>query len=111
MAEQQTLPGTGDTGGLWRRVHHSGRVDHAAWLRARAEGHPVGTCRRCLDHLMPDAPQEQQGRVDYTATCRGCGVDICAPGGRLMHRSGLWSAANGAGRAQALAIAAREEKA
>lgn len=95
-AGQQTL--TGDVprdAGLWSRYVHNGQVDHAAWLRARAEGQFVGTCRQCGDYLVPDAPHDHAGRTDYTARCRrgdACRYELTAPGGRVLRHSGLKSA-------------------
>lgn len=92
MATQDTLPGTGQhmfnpmDHGLWKRfVDSDGRINHAAWLRARAEGQWVGTCRRCGDYLIPEAPHEHDNRSDYQASCRndGCGYVMTAPGGRI----------------------------
>ncbi len=91
-ATQQAL--TGDTphdAGLWPRYVTGGAIDHAQWLRARAESQFVGTCRRCGDYLVPDPPAELAGRTDYTARCRRaeeCGYELAAPGGRVMRHSG-----------------------
>lgn len=101
MARQETL--TGDTPafdpsqhGIWDRFVDAGDViNHAAWLRACAEGGFVGTCRACGDFLLPQPPDERDGRHDYTAVCRsgndgpgkGCGHEVNAPGGRRLRRS------------------------
>jgi hypothetical protein len=71
------------TEGLYRNVIDDGAIDHAAWLRARAEKRPVGNCRRCNDHLIPQLPHEHDGRTDYQADCRSCGYSLLAPGGRV----------------------------
>jgi hypothetical protein len=110
MAEQQTLPGAPDHGGLWRRHVTNSTIDHAAWLRARSEGQPVGTCRQCGDHLLPETPNDHNGRLDYTATCRSCDASLLAPGGRVMRGSGLWSTSGGAARAAALARQHRDRQ-
>jgi hypothetical protein len=61
-------------------------IDHGSWLRARAEGGFVGTCRRCGDYLVPRIPDEHGGRIDYEADCRNeaCRYTIMAPGGRVF---------------------------
>lgn len=109
-AQQQTL--TGDVphdAGIWRRlVGGAGQIDHAAWMRACAEGSFVGTCRQCGDYLIPERPRDiTDGRTDYEARCRnehhaqgrgatrtvtGCGWTTTAPGGRIQRRSNLASA-------------------
>lgn len=74
------------TEGLYRLVLRDGEIDHAAWLRARAEARYVGTCRRCGDYLVPLMPHEHAGRTDYQADCRrgdDCGYTLLAPGGRV----------------------------
>lgn len=84
MTGQPTLDGRPPPdGGLWARVRNGNQVDHAAWLRAHAARQPVGTCRVCGDDLYPQRAYEHSGRVDYTATCRACGAEMVAPGGRL----------------------------
>lgn len=47
--------------------------------------------------------------IDYEATCP-CGYVLVAPRGRIMRGSAAWSRSNGAGRAAALARAARERR-
>lgn len=83
----------GQQEGFYRNVIDGGEIDHAAWLRARAESRFVGTCRRCNDYLLPLRPHEHAGRTDYQADCRNpdCGYTLLAPGGRVM-RSALKSA-------------------
>lgn len=113
MPEQDALiPGRpADDGGLWKRFVHNGLIDHGAWLRARAEHAPVGTCRWCSNHLVPQAPQDRGGqRCDYEATCQdpNCGYVLVAPGGRAMRGSAAWSKSGGAARAAAIHRAARE---
>lgn len=91
MASQDTLPGTSGRTfnpmdhGLWKRFITDGEINHGAWLRARAEGQWVGTCRRCGDYLVPQSPQEHGNRTDYEADCRNekCGFVMMAPGGRV----------------------------
>ena len=89
--------------GLWARFTDGDRINHGAWLRVRAEGGFVGTCRRCGDYLVPLAPYEHtDDRVDYEAHCRreivatmvggkrqveGCEWTLSAPGGRMLRRS------------------------
>lgn len=90
--------------GLWARFAEGDRIDHAAWLRAGAEGGFVGSCRRCGDYLTPLYPDDRgKERFDYEAHCRrhivvtyvdgkrhveGCGAEVNAPGGRLLRKSG-----------------------
>jgi len=74
--------------GLWERFKDGDRINHGAWLRARAEGAHVGTCRICGDYLIPAAPYEHtDGRVDNEAHCRACTATVNAPGGRILRRS------------------------
>jgi hypothetical protein len=111
--QEPLIPGRPtDDGGLYRRYLTNGHIDHHAWLRARAEHAPVGTCRRCAAHLTPERPYEHAGRTDYTATCEdpACGYVLEAPGGRVMRGSAAWSKGNGAGRAAQLAIAAKQQR-
>jgi hypothetical protein len=73
--------------GIYRTIAPHGEIDHAAWLRARAEGRPVGGCRSCGDYMMPQRPDEHSGRTDYEAQCRNfdkCGTVTLAPGGRVL---------------------------
>lgn len=95
--------GTPDAGGLWDGVLSGWQIDHAAWLRARAMNQPVGTCRRCGGHLIPETPKEHHGRIDYTAACPDdkCRYEMVAPGGRVMRGSTAWSKSGGAARAAA----------
>lgn len=101
---EQTLPGFG-TGvnamahKVFPNVLDASRVniDHAAWLRAVAEGKFVATCRRCGHYCKPEAPVQVGGRFDYEAVCindtptevlpRGCQKTVAIPGGRLMPKS------------------------
>ena len=94
MAEQETL--TERTAfnpldhGLWARYKTGNQVDHAAWMRACAEGSWVGTCRLCGDYLIPVRPHQANAkRTDYEAHCRAeaCGWILNAPGGRIVHYS------------------------
>ena len=89
MTAQETLtPASGADGGLWVRYLTDGRINHAAWLRARASGEFVGTCRACGAFLVPGAPEDRGGgRVDYQADCRSCPYVMCAPGGRVARGS------------------------
>lgn len=80
--------------GLYHKLITDGEIDHAAWMRARAERRAVGTCRDCHDYLMPLMPHEHAGRTDYQADCRTCGYTLLAPGGRVM-RSALKSVRDG----------------
>ena len=89
--------------GLWARFTDGDHINHGAWLRARAEGAHVGTCRRCGEYLIALEPYEHtNGRVDYEAHCRreivatmvagkrtvtGCEWTFNAPGGRILRRS------------------------
>lgn len=104
MAEQETL--TERTvfnpldHGLWARYRSGNQIDHAAWMRACADGSWVGTCRRCGDYLLPLRPyQINAKRTDYEAHCRrevvvrlidgvrtveGCGWILNAPSGRAL---------------------------
>ena len=104
MAEQEAL--LPDAGGIWARYRTAGQIDHAAWLRARAEGLPVGTCRHCHAHLHPEAPHDRGGgRHDYEATCHTprCGPPMLAPGGRIYPGgTTAWSRTGGAARAAAI---------
>lgn len=113
MAEQETLPGTHDPGGIWRRYVHHGQIEHGAWLRARAEGAPIGSCRRCGANLYPEAPHDRGGgQFDYEASCHTprCGGILTAPGGRVWRGdTTAWSRTGGAARAAALARQGREE--
>jgi uncharacterized OB-fold protein len=70
--------------GIYRTIAPDREIDHHAWLRARAEGRPVGSCRSCGDYMMPQRPDEHSGRTDYEAQCRTCGRVLLAPGGRRM---------------------------
>lgn len=74
--------------GLWERMLAGSSVDHAKWMRARAEHHPVGTCRVCGGHMWPREPAEvgEYRRTDYEAECKQ-GHTILAPGGRVYRRS------------------------
>lgn len=91
MDTQDALPGTPAPTfnpmdhGLWKRFIEDGQINHGQWLRARAEGQWVGTCRRCGDYLTPEAPDEHGQRTDYQASCRSdkCGYVMSAPGGRI----------------------------
>lgn len=91
MDTQDALPGTPAPmfnpmdHRLWKRFIDDGLINHAAWLRARAENQFVGTCRRCGDYLIPERPDEHAERTDYQATCRSkaCGYVMTAPGGRI----------------------------
>lgn len=96
--------------GLFKDVISGDRINHAAWMRARATQSFVGTCRRCGSPLIPRAPYDiQRGEVmctDYEAECSlaidsrvvpvdsggkrrevtGCGATVCAPNGHLAKR-------------------------
>ncbi len=95
MPDQQSLPPTEQaridplTQGLWSRLTNGFYIDHSAWMRACAEGHHVGTCRRCGDYLVPRHPDQVGNRTDYEANCRveACGWTLNAPGGRILTRS------------------------
>lgn len=103
MPEQEAL--VAGAGGLWRRYLTGGTVDHGAWLRARAEHAPVGTCRACGRDLHPQPPADRgPGRGhDYEAVCAGCGWTMLAPGGRVVRGdTTAWSKSGGAARAAAL---------
>lgn len=106
--EQEPL--VSGAGGLWRRYLTGNQIDHPAWLRARAEHAPVGTCRRCNANLHPETPHDRGGgRLDYTAVCAGCGYTLSAPGGRVVRGdTTAWSKSGGAGRVAALTRAAKE---
>lgn len=92
---QDVLPGTGRAPrfdplkhGLYPRfIDGKGSIDHGQWLRAIAEGVPVGSCRRCGADMMPRRPQSFTAtRIDYEAQCRNemCGYVINAPAGRYL---------------------------
>jgi hypothetical protein len=76
-----------------------GVIDHGKWLRAKAEGHFVGECRRCGDVLLPLTPRELNSqRTDYGAECRnreGCGWECVAVAGHCLigsaRKSERWS--------------------
>lgn len=109
MAEQETLTEgprfDSLQHGLWKRMTEGDGtvVNHAAWLRACAEGGLVGSCRKCGSYLRPEPPIEVvKGRFDYSALCVvewntrgtgaerivwGCGYEMVAPGGRIAGRS------------------------
>lgn len=107
MADQETLISQPHHNplnhGLWARYVDGDTINHAAWLRACAEGGYVGTCRRCGDYLKPRYPNEvSDRRTDYEAHCRrettativdgkrvvdGCGWECNASDGRILHRS------------------------
>jgi hypothetical protein len=76
--------------GLWARYARNGEIDHGAWLRAcnQAPREHVGTCRHCGGLLRPRHPWQLGQRFDYEAVCLACGHGICAPGGRVLARSG-----------------------
>lgn len=90
MTAQETLtsPAPGE-GGLWRRYLDGDGINHAAWMRARACGAFVGTCRRCGGYLVPQRPDQRADRTDYEADCRNtrCGYVLVAPGGRVARGS------------------------
>lgn len=94
MAEQETLPSGGartTQGGIWRRyLLDDGTINHAAWLRAHAEGALVGSCRMCANgHLAPRQPHDrgEDRGYDYEASCVDCHHTYAAPGGRTLARS------------------------
>lgn len=81
-----TQPAAQQHDGLFRRVVANGEIVHNEWMRVRAEGGFVGTCRTCGDYLIPAAPDEHTGRIDYQADCRSdtCRATLLSPGGRVM---------------------------
>lgn len=85
MSGQEPLIHTPAAAGLWRRFVAQGAVDHAAWIHACNDGGLVGDCT-CGGYLHPERPQKHGARTDYTATCRRCSREVCAPGGRLSKR-------------------------
>lgn len=94
MAEQETLterPAFNPLDhGLWARYRAGNEIEHAAWMRACAEGAWVGTCRRCGDYLIPLRPHQVSGkRTDYEAHCRNdaCGAIVLACCGRVLSYS------------------------
>lgn len=91
---QDVLPGVGQPDasnprnhGLYRRfLDGNGNIEHGQWLRACAEGQPVGTCRRCGSTLIPRRPDQiNDKRTDYEADCHNeaCARVFNAPGGRV----------------------------
>lgn len=114
MPDQDALlPGRpADEGGIWRRYLDHGTINHQAWLRARAEAAPVGSCRRCGADLIPEPPHDRgNGRIDYTAECQdpACAYVVAAPGGRVIRGdTTAWSKSNGAARVAALLKARKE---
>lgn len=82
MSAQEPLIHAPAAAGLWRRFIDAGAINQAAWMRACTEGGLVGDCS-CGGYLAPRKPEKVAGRMDYTATCRQCAREVCAPGGRL----------------------------
>lgn len=71
--------------GLYKRMlDDHGMVVHREWLRAMAEGRPVGLCHLCTDLLIPQRPEQVGRRTDYEAVCRHCGWICNAPNGRYL---------------------------
>lgn len=70
-------------------------VNQAAWMRARAAGEYVGTCRSCGNgHLKPDPTPPahhtagDQSHVEWLgATCEACGHEFALPAGKILKRS------------------------
>lgn len=97
MARQETLDNVAGHNpldhGLWQRYTTGDTINHAAWLRARAEGSFVGTCRTCAGHLAPRPPEHHGILIWYEATCITCHKPYAAPahqweaGGRALRRS------------------------
>jgi len=56
MDTPQTLDGSPVGAALWKRYVTDGVINHAAWLRTRAEHAPVGNCRPCGSMLYLEAP-------------------------------------------------------
>jgi hypothetical protein len=81
--------------GLYRTLRGDGfYIDPVKWAKAAADGDLVGECRRkgCAGYLVADDdPSDNQpaGRRDYTAHCLFCDAEVVAPGGRILHKSGL----------------------
>lgn len=85
MPQQEPLPSDqlAVSTGLWARFVDNHSVHNGAWIEACRNGQFVGSCV-CGDYLVPVRPLHVGARIDYEATCRaGCGVIVCAPGGRL----------------------------
>jgi hypothetical protein len=70
-------------------------VSKAGWLRARAAGEYVGTCRSCgLGHMRPDPTPPQhhllgdESRVEwFSAICEHCGATVALPNGKVLEKS------------------------
>jgi hypothetical protein len=71
-------------------------VNEGAWLRARAAGEIVGTCRACGNGYLEPLPtpprhHENAEMVDvnwsYGAVCTKCGHEVAAPNGHVLARS------------------------
>ena len=87
---------------IYRRVlDGKGHVIHSEWLRAMAEGRPVGECRNCGHLLTPHRPWDVNSwRTDYEAQCQDrdddpadggpqrCERIVALPGGRYLPGSG-----------------------
>ncbi|MEV4197033.1 hypothetical protein [Micromonospora globbae] len=73
---------------IWRRFRlpGSGAVNAAPWEDARAQGHPVGTCRHtvngkaCGGYLTPGKPYEVGRRQFFPTSCASCGNEAAAAG-------------------------------
>ena len=93
MADQETLPSPNGQPfnalehGLWDRFKDGDHINHAAWMRACAEGAFVGSCRLCGAYLRPSYPDAVGNRTDYQAACSGCSWAFNAPSGRILQRS------------------------
>ena len=73
---QETLPGTGGTGGIWSRyLDNACAVDDGAWRLAIATKQHVGKCRRCGNPLAPGRPYRVGPVAWYPADCTAPGCD------------------------------------
>lgn len=88
MTHQQPLIPTRHAPDIWRkfRLPSSRAINAAPWEDARAQGHPVGTCRNqtgqktCGGNLQPGKPYDVGRRQFFPTKCAVCGNETAAPG-------------------------------
>ncbi|MEU8264457.1 hypothetical protein AB0C02_28025 [Micromonospora sp. NPDC048999] len=88
MTQQAPLIPTRHGPDIWRRFRLTGshHINAAAWEDARAQRHPVGTCRNltsdkaCGGNLDPGQPYDVGRRQFFPTRCGTCGHETAAPG-------------------------------